>query len=105
MLHLTVKLSRAYFIFLSLNNIDMHSLMIVYYGYVYSNLNYDVIFCGGSSVHCNNMFILQKKIVRALSSVDAGSSCRPCFKALKILPLPCIYVYLPVSKKLKICEM
>lgn len=89
---LSKKLNRAYFVILTLSRVvDKKVLSMVYYAYVYSLLSYGVIFWG-NSVHSEKIFIIKKKIIRAIKNLKSRESCRNSFKELKILPLPCIYI-------------
>lgn len=67
------------------------SLKVVYYAYVYSRVKYGIIFWG-SSQYAQDVFIMQKKIVRLIANVKQETSCKGPFKDLQILPLPCIYI-------------
>jgi hypothetical protein len=41
-----------------------------------------------------NVFTLQKKVIRIIAGVKPRNSCRNLFKGLEILPLPCEYIFL-----------
>ena len=41
----------------------------------------------------NKLFILQKRAVRIIASLNRLQSCKESFKNLKMLTLPCIYIY------------
>lgn len=87
------KLSKAYFVMLNLSReLNIKTLIMVYYGYVYSILNYAVMFWG-NSVDAKRVFYRQKKILRTMVGAHSRSSCRPLFRSLRILTLPCIYIY------------
>lgn len=90
--HLSKVLSKSHFVILSLSkSLDIKTLKMVYYAYVYSNLTYGVIFWGNSH-SSHKIFKIQKRIIRIMTNSNFSSSCRPLFKELKILPLPCIYI-------------
>ena len=62
-----------------------------YHGYVSSVLRYGLV-VWGNSVDVNRAFIAQKKCVRAVYGAEYLDHCKPLFKTLKILPLPCLYI-------------
>ena len=43
------------------------------------------------------IFKLQKKLIRIISFKCIDSPCRPLFKTLNILPVPCVYIYVCLS--------
>lgn len=47
----------------------------------------------GNSVDVERAFIVQKKCIRAMSGAEYLDHCRPLFRDLKILPLPCLYIF------------
>lgn len=71
---------------------SLESARTVYFAYFHSVLTYGVIFWGNSS-NAIQIFKLQKRAIRAIVQVSQTTSCRPYFKTLRILPLPCIYIY------------
>jgi hypothetical protein len=72
-------------------NID--AVRIVYFAYFYSLLKYGIIFWR-NCVNIKWVFVLQKRIIRAMVGVGSRCSCRSLFKKLNILPVPCIYTYI-----------
>lgn len=63
-----------------------------YHGYVAPVLRYGLILWG-NSVDVKRAFITQKKCIRALCGAGFIDSCKPLFKKLGILPLPCMYIF------------
>lgn len=62
-----------------------------YYGNVYPQLTYGVIFWG-NSVNVQSTFILQKRCLRLIFNVKTRESLRPVFKRHRMLTLTCIYI-------------
>lgn len=63
-----------------------------YHGYVSSVLRYGLVIWG-NSVDLDRAFIAQKKCVRAVYGAEYLEHCKPLFKSLNILPLPCLYIF------------
>lgn len=63
-----------------------------YHGYVSSLLRYGLILWG-NSVEIDRVFKVQKKCIRSLTGAGFLDSCKPIFKKIKILPLPCLYIF------------
>lgn len=62
-----------------------------YFGYVDSVARYGLLIWGNST-HSKRAFIAQKKCIRSICGAGPRDSCRPLFKKLKVLPLPCLYI-------------
>lgn len=84
------KFSYALYKLSQVANID--SVLCAYHGYVMSCLRYGIIFWGNSTDR-DKPFKAQKRCVRAMCGLKTGDSCLPIFKSLKILTVPCIYIY------------
>jgi hypothetical protein len=83
---LTVKLSKACYTVKSLRPFVSHeSLRTIYYSYFHTVMSYGIIFWGNSA-HSNNIFKLQKRIVRIVTNSGNRVSCRHLFRKLDILP-------------------
>lgn len=63
-----------------------------YHGYVSSLLRYAILLWG-SSCHADRVLIAQKQCIRAICNVDSMTSCRPLFRELKLLTVPCMYIF------------
>ncbi|PNF20445.1 hypothetical protein B7P43_G08125 [Cryptotermes secundus] len=72
--------------------VNQETLLMVYYAYFHSLIDYGVIFWGNSS-YAINIFRLQKRVVRIITGASNRSSCRQIFTTLKILPLSSLYIY------------
>jgi len=74
------------------NSLSEHILKSYYSGYVQSQLSYGIAFWGSSTM-CKDVFVAQKRIIRAMAGVSQYESCRPHFKNYRILPLASIYIF------------
>jgi hypothetical protein len=68
------------------------TLKMIYYAYFHAIMTYGLIFWGNSS-HSENIFKLQKRMIRIIMGARPRDSCRELFKVLKILPLTCQYIF------------
>lgn len=69
-----------------------NTALTAYFAYVESVLRYGLIIWGNST-DINRAFIAQKKCIRAICGTAPDEPCRPLFKKLGILPLPCLYIF------------
>jgi hypothetical protein len=68
------------------------TLRTIYYAYIYSILSYSIVFWGRSfSVH--KLFVLQKKIVRIITSTGLRESCRDACNNMEIMTLYSQYFF------------
>jgi len=65
---------------------------MVYFAHVHSIMSYGIIF-GGNQLHSENIFKIQKKMIRIITNSRARDSCRELFKKLEILPLYSQYIF------------
>jgi hypothetical protein len=65
---------------------------MVYFAYFHSVIKYGIIFWWNST-DADQVFILQRRIIRITAGVGPRSSCRGLFKKLDILPVPCQYIF------------
>lgn len=70
---------------------SLDTALSAYHGYVSSVLRYGLIIWG-HSVDAERALRVQKKCMRAICGADYLDHCKPLFKRLKILPLPCQYI-------------
>ncbi|KAI5640836.1 reverse transcriptase (RNA-dependent DNA polymerase) domain-containing protein [Phthorimaea operculella] len=86
------RLSRFVFALKRLRDtVSVEAAITAYHGYVSSVLSYGLMLWG-NSVNVERAFILQKKCIRVLCNAWFDDSCKPLFKKLEILPLPCMYI-------------
>lgn len=71
--------------------ISTEAALIAYHGYVSSVLRYGLILWG-NSVDVEKAFKVQKKSIRAVCNAKFDDSCKPLFRKMNILPLPCLYI-------------
>jgi len=90
--HVVNKLNKTFYVILHLSKtLDVESLKMVYYAYVYSTMSYGIMFWG-NSFESEDVFRAQKRIVRVMVGADTLTPCRPIFSKLNVLPFPCIYI-------------
>jgi len=90
--HLTRTLSKGHYLIRVLSRtVDLNTLKMVYYAYIYSHLTYGVIFWGCSQTS-EVVFKTQKSIIRTMLHKNQATPSKPLFIQLNILPLPCIYI-------------
>ena len=89
---LATKISKYCFLIKNLKTVlDESQLVSFYYAQIYSRLLYGIRFWG-LSPHAHEVFLCQKRIVRAMVGAGRLDSCKPWFSKLKILPLICIFI-------------
>ena len=70
---------------------SLNVLKTVYFSYFHSIISYGVIFWG--NLHfSDNIFKIQKRILRIITNKSKHDSCRHLFKQLQILTLPSQYI-------------
>lgn len=91
--YLSSKLSSLCFALYRLREVTQRSICLTFYhSNLLSRLRYGIIFWG-ISPHASRLFKLQKRAVRNIVGATRIQSCKPIFKKLNLLPLPCIYIY------------
>lgn len=86
------KLNTATFQMLRLREtVDLQTRLMVYYAYFYSILQYGIEFWGCAS-KIDLIFKCQKKFLRIMTLSSWRASCKPIFKDLQILTVPCLYI-------------
>ena len=63
-----------------------------YFSYAHSIISYGIIFWRNSS-YSEDMFNIQKRIIRIIMNSSRNASCRQLFKDLNILPIRSQYIY------------
>jgi len=91
--YLAAKLSSACFAIKTVaSSTSLQTVTTAYYGYVYPHLRYGVAFWG-SSTDSEVIFLMQKRIVRAMFNLSPMQSCKQYFINFNILTLPSIYIF------------
>lgn len=86
------KLNKSLFALSSLkNDLNEDSLLSLYYAQVYSAMCYNIT-VWGQSTEATRVFIIQKRILRLMFSLDYRESCREIFKCKCILTFISIYI-------------
>ena len=67
-------------------------LKSTYFSYAHSIMTYGLIFWGNST-DSDDVFKIQKRIIRVITNSTKNASCRELFKILNILPLQSQYIY------------
>jgi len=67
-------------------------LRSTYISYAHSIISYGIIFWGNSSYN-DDIFKIQKRIIRIIMNSSRNASCQQLFKDLNILPIQSQYIY------------
>jgi hypothetical protein len=87
------KLSSACYLIRAIRpTVSADVLRGLYYGEFYSHVAYSILFWGSFS-KASVIFRIQKRAIRLMTFSKHDASCRPLFKKLDILPVPCIYIF------------
>lgn len=91
--HVCDRVCRFVYVIYKLRKVaDKNTALLAYHGYVEAVLRYGLVIWG----NCNEIgraFIIQKRCIRAIFGAAPLASCKPLFKELNILTLPCLYIY------------
>ena len=90
---LVSTLSKACYQMKYLNSIlCLEQLRCFYFAEVHSRLMYGVCFWGCPGTNSNNVFTIQKRIIRNMNGKPTRYPSKELFKSNDILPLPCIFI-------------
>jgi hypothetical protein len=88
-----VKLSKECYAIRSLRPlVSTEALRMIYYSYFHAVMSFGMIFWGNSP-HSNNIFKIQKKVIRIITNSRSRDSCKELFKELQILPFYSQYLF------------
>lgn len=91
--YLTKKLASLTFLFRNLREfLSLQVLKMAYFSLFHSHLSYGVALWGNSA-DAVKIFRQQKKVIRVIMRAQWRAHCRPFFRQLGVMPLPCVYVY------------
>jgi hypothetical protein len=91
--HIMSKLNAACFVIRTIQAImSTETLRMVYFAYVHSIINFEIIFWGNQP-YSEKIFKLQKIVIRIITHSKTIDSCRELFKRLEILPLYSQYLF------------
>lgn len=90
--YLSKKLASACFVLRRLRSeVSSHILKTYYYAHFHSLLSYGLL-AWGSSNEIERIFVLQKKAIRIMNRINPRDSCKPYFRSMGILTLPCLHI-------------
>jgi hypothetical protein len=90
--NLTTKLNKACFAIRAVKPyMSPKVLRSVYFTYFHSVMSYGIIFWGSSTL-INNVFKIQKRVIRIIDNRFSQDSCRQLFKQYQSLTLPAQYI-------------
>lgn len=71
---------------------SQESLRVIYFPYFHSIMSYGIIFWENPSIS-NNIFRLQKRVIRIITNIRSRDSCRKQFQKLQTLQLQSQYAH------------
>jgi hypothetical protein len=89
---LTSRLNKACYAIRSISTLSLDILRSTYFAYAHSIITYGIIFWGNSS-YSEDIFKIQKKIIRIIMNSSRNASFRQQFKDLNILPIKSQYTF------------
>jgi hypothetical protein len=90
---LTSRLNKACYAIRSIKPfMSLDVLISTYFAYAHSIVSYGIMFWGNSS-YSNDIFNIQKRIIRIIMNSSRNASCRQLFKDLNILPIQSQYIH------------
>ena len=88
-----IRLNKACYAITSIKPfMSLTVLKSTYYSYAHSIMSYGLIFWGNST-DSDDIFRIQKRIIRIFTNSNRNASCRELLKKLNILPLQSQYIY------------
>jgi hypothetical protein len=88
-----ITLNTACFAIRMLQSIlSQETLRMVYFAHVHSIMSYGIIL-GGNLPYSEQIFKMQKKVIRIIANLRVRDSCRELFKKMEILPLYSQYIF------------
>jgi hypothetical protein len=91
--HLCKNLNSVFYLVSVLKHtVSFSVLRTLYYGLFNSKVTYGIIIWGTSPL-LNNVFIIQKKLIRSMYNMSYRAHCKPIFKSSGILTVPSVFIY------------
>lgn len=91
--HLANRLASLVFLFRNLRDIlSPPVIKMAYFSLFHAHICYGVSLWGNSS-DAIRVFRMQKRVIRVITRAQWGTHCRPLFRQLGVMPLPCVYIY------------
>lgn len=87
------KISKnTYLIRFMANGLSQQCLRMTYFALIHCHLEYGVLVWGHSKIR-HHLFQLQRRVIRIIVNTGYRDDCKDYFIELKILTLPCIFIY------------
>lgn len=87
------KLNTSYYALSKMKQyLDQNSLINMYYSFVHSRISYNLL-SWGLAANWHRIFIIQKRCIRLIFSLDYRDSCKPVFQTQLLLTLPSLFIY------------
>lgn len=83
--------SRSFLFRMLRSSLSLHTLKAAYFAEVQSRLQYGLLMWGSSSA-AQEVFMAQKRVIRCMVGARYKDTCRPIFRELGILTLPCLFI-------------
>jgi len=100
------RLSFAFYVIRTVTPLMAEKILSTsYFSYVLSIITYGIIFCGGNSPHNNNIYKIQKPIIRIITMSRFIDSCRQLYQQLENLPLYSLFIFSLLLFVLKIGDL
>ena len=97
-------LSKVYYMIRALKHtVNPYILWNIYYAQFQSKIRYGIILWGRST-ECVKIFRIQKKVIRMITGLNRGESCKQKFKDLGILTVASLYVFEVLCYMKKHCK-
>jgi hypothetical protein len=91
---LTSRMNKACYVIRSIKPfMFLDVLRSTCFSYAHSIISYGITFWGNSS-YSEDIFKIQKRILRRIMNSSRNASCRPLFKDLNYLPIQSQYIYI-----------
>jgi hypothetical protein len=90
---LVIKLSKFCFAIKTIKSfVNKHIVTTTYFAYMHSSLKYSILFWGDVR-NLKKVLKHKERAIRLIANISSTTSCKPYFKKLKIMTLPCIHIY------------